>query len=135
MLGKFQTSQLRIEVEASSQLIRDYLVHPRKLREWLWFGGFSSGLPEVFTPGLNFTTNLGLIKIGYQVEEVGDTCLRFLLYQGIDGYHEWLWGDGWVQSCLEGVSLLPLNLTQTTTLVGFKEFLKVKSHSKERSPV
>jgi len=135
MLGKFQTSQLRIEVEASSQLIRDYLIHPRKLREWFWLGGFSSGLPEVFTPGLNFTTNLGLMKIGYQVEEVGDTCLRFLLYQGIDGYHEWLWGDGWVQSCLEGVSLLPLNLAQTTTLVGFKEFLKVKNHLNERSPV
>lgn len=133
MLGKFQTSQLRIEVNASSQLIRDYLIHPRKLREWFWFAGFSAGLPETFTPGLNFTTNLGLIKVGYEVETVGNNSLRFLLYQGIDGYHEWLWGDGWLQSCVEGVSLLPLNLGQTLTLLSFREFLDAKTHSEKRS--
>ena len=49
--------------------------------------------------------------------------LRMILKQGIDGYHEWLWGDGWVQSRLEGISLLPLNLGQTFSLLKLRLFL------------
>ncbi|ELR97809.1 hypothetical protein [Gloeocapsa sp. PCC 73106] len=135
MLGKFQTSNLRVEVEASGQLIRDYLIHPRKLREWFWLGNLSSGLPEIFSQGLNFTTTVGLVKIGHQVDVVEDYRLRFLLNQGIDGYQEWLWGDGWLQSRLEGISLLPLNLSQTATLWGFKQFLGTRSDSEKRSPI
>lgn len=134
MLGKFQQSNLRIEVKADHNLIRDYLIHPRKLREWFWLGQFSEGLPEKFQPGLTFTSNLGLTKIGYQVEIANDHCLRFILSQGIDGYHEWLWGDGWLQSRLEGISILPLNLAQTATLLGFKEFLQAKTELNKRSP-
>lgn len=133
MFGKFQKSNLRIEVDASGQIIRDYLIHPRKLKEWFWWGSFSSGLPEIFAPGLDFTLTVGLVKIGYHVDIVEDYRLRFLLSQGIDGYQEWLWGDGWLQSRLEGVSLLPLNLTQTSILSGFKEFLATKSDSNQRS--
>lgn len=131
MLGKFQQSNLRIEVEASQSLIGEYLIHPRKLREWMLIGQFSQGLPEKFVPGLSFTSNLGISKIGYKVEIANDHCLCFILSQGIDGYHEWLWGDGWVQSSLEGISLLPLNLAQTGTLLVFKEFLQNKSSEKK----
>jgi hypothetical protein len=45
------------------------------------------------------------------------------LSQGIDGYHEWYWGDGWLQSRLEGISLLPLNLGQTLSLLKLRLFL------------
>jgi len=40
-----------------------------------------------------------------------------LLSQGIDGFHEWYWGEGWVQSRLEGVSILPLNLGRSICYV------------------
>jgi hypothetical protein len=52
-----------------------------------------------------------------------DQCLRLLLSQGIDGYHEWYWGDGWLQSRLEGISFLPLNLGQTLSLLKLRLFL------------
>jgi len=44
-----------------------------------------------------------------------------LLSQGIDGFHEWYWGEGWVQSRLEGVSM-PLNLGQTLNLLRLRQF-------------
>lgn len=53
--------------------------------------------------GLKFTSSLGPITIQHQVEVANDHCLRMILSQGIDGFHEWYWGDGWVQSRLEGV--------------------------------
>jgi hypothetical protein len=46
-----------------------------------------------------------------------------LLSRGIDGFHEWYWGEGWVQSRLEGISVIPLNLGQTINLMRLKEFL------------
>jgi len=52
----------------------------------------------------------------------GDTQLSTsLLSQGIDGFHEWYWGEGWVQSRLEGVSILP-NLGQTLNLLRLRQF-------------
>jgi hypothetical protein len=74
--------------------------------------------------GLTFTSWLGLIAIEHQVERIEDNGFRLLLSQGIDGYHEWYWGDGWVQSRLEGVSLLPLNLGQTLNLLRLRTFLR-----------
>ncbi len=61
--------------------------------------------------------------VGHHVDIADPKCLRLLLSQGIDGFHEWYWGDGWVQSRLEGVRLLPLNLGQTASLLRLREFL------------
>ncbi len=36
MLGNFQQSQLRIEVEASETAIRDSLLRPMQLQQWLF---------------------------------------------------------------------------------------------------
>lgn len=124
MLGTFQQSQIRIELNANAHDIRDSLVTISNLRQWLSPQTLSLGLPEKLSPGLTFTSKLGLIAIEHQVEKLGDNHLRFLLSQGIDGYHEWYWGDSWIQSRLEGVSLLPLNLGQTATLLRLREFLK-----------
>jgi hypothetical protein len=124
MLGKFQQSQIRIEIEASEKAIRDSLQQASKLRHWLWPQQFSPSLPENLYEGLTFTSWVGMIPIQHQVEVKNNICLRMLLSQGVDGYHEWYWGDGWVQSRLEGISLLPLNLAQTLSLLKLKQFLE-----------
>lgn len=123
MLGTFQQSYLRIEVEAPHTLIRDSLLNFEQLRQWLWPQRFSVGLPEQLHPGVTFSTWIGPVTIQHQVEVARWNCLRLLLSQGIDGYHEWYWGDGWVQSRLEGVSMLPLNLGQTLSLLRLRQFL------------
>lgn len=123
MLGNFQSSNLRIEIEASQTAIRDSLIRPDRLRQWLWFGQFSSGLPGVLESGVKFTSWVGPVAIAHEVELANSHCLRFLLSQGIDGFHEWRWGEGWVQSCLEGITLLPLNLGQTVSLLQLRQFL------------
>jgi hypothetical protein len=123
MLGTFQQSSLRIEVAASENTLRESLTHPAQLQKWLKFQRFSDGLPESFTPGLIYTSWTGPIAIQHQVEIVESNRLRLLLSQGIDGFHEWAWGEGWVQSRIEGISLLPINLGQTATLLCLKQFL------------
>ena len=123
MQGTFQQSQIRIEVEASEKKLRDSLLETSKLSEWLWFRRFSAGVPETLHSGLAFTSWVGPVAIGHQVEIVSDRCLRMLLSQGIDGYHEWYWGEGWVQSRLEGISLLPLNIGQTVSLLSLRQYL------------
>ncbi|MEB3337225.1 MAG: hypothetical protein VKJ46_07185 [Leptolyngbyaceae bacterium] len=123
MLGNFQQSNLRIEVEASETLIRDALLRTSQLRRWLWPQRLSEGLPELLKPGVTFTSWLGPVTVQHQVDVAEDHCLRFLLSQGIDGFHEWSWGDGWVQSRLEGVTVLPLSLGQTLTLIRLRQFL------------
>ena len=128
MLGSFQASQLRIEVSAPQGLLRDSLTRPAKLQQWLWPQRLAAGLPEQLSAGLSFKSWLGPIAIEHHVEVVAPTHLRLILSQGIDGFHEWYWGEGWVQSRLEGISLLPLNLGQTLSLVRLRQFL-VRSHS------
>lgn len=123
MLGNFQQSNLRIELEASETAIRDSLLRPAQLQQWLWPQQLSSGLPEEFASGLTFTSWLGPVAVQHHVDIAEPNCLRLLLSQGIDGFHEWYWGDGWVQSRLEGVSLLPLNLGQTASLLRLREFV------------
>jgi hypothetical protein len=123
MLGTFQQSHIRIEVDAPQTVIRDSLLYSDRLRQWLWPQRFAVGLPEQLHPGLTFNTWTGLVTIHHQVEVAEPHCLRLLLSQGIDGYHEWYWGDGWIQSRLEGISLLPLNLGQTLTLLRLRQFL------------
>jgi len=123
MLGTFQQSQLRLEVEASQTAIKDSLLRPGKLQQWLWAQRFAAGMPEQLYQGLAFTTWAGPVAIHHQVDVATPNCLRLLLSQGIDGFHEWYWGEGWVQSRLEGVSMLPLNLGQTFSLLSLRQFL------------
>ncbi|CAD5962387.1 hypothetical protein [Planktothrix agardhii] len=127
MLGTFQHSSLRIEVNAKEADIRDSLLRPSQLQKWLWPQQFNPGLPEQFQPGLTFTTSLGPVTIQHYVDVSQPNCLRLLLSQGIDGFHEWYWGEGWIQSRLEGISILPLNLGQTISLIQLREFLVKKN--------
>jgi hypothetical protein len=125
MFGTFQQSSLRIEVEATSDRLQDCLTKPAELQKWLKFQRFPTGLPDVLTPGNRFTSYGGfVIPIQQTVEVVEPHRIRFLLSQGIDGFHEWIWGDGWVQSRIEGISLLPLNLGQTASLMLLRQFVK-----------
>lgn len=126
MLGTFQHSHLRIEVDASESQIGESLLRPAQFQQWLAPQTFSPGLPEQLRKGTVFTSWLGPIAIRHQVEQVDAHGLRFLMSQGIDGFHEWHWGDGWVQSSLEGISLLPLNLGQTFSLWRLRQFLAQK---------
>ena len=123
MLGTFQQSELRIEVEASETAIRDSLLRPANLQKWLWVQRFAAGMPEQLHQGLTFTSWTGPVAIHHQVQLVTPNCFRLLLSQGIDGFHEWYWGEGWVQSRLEGISMLPLNLGQTVSLLSLRQFL------------
>lgn len=123
MLGNFQQSQIRIEVEASAATIRDSLLRPVQQEKWLIGQRFSPGMPEELHSGFQFTSSIGLVKIYHQVDVAKSNCLRLLLSQGIDGFHEWYWGEGWVQSRLEGVSILPLNLGQSLSLLSLRTFL------------
>ncbi|MCG5059646.1 MAG: hypothetical protein KA714_17095 [Limnoraphis sp. WC205] len=123
MLGTFQQSNLRIEVEASEAAIRDSLLRPSQFQQWLWPQQFSPGLPEQFQTGMTFTSSIGPVTIQHYVDVAESNCLRLLLSRGIDGFHEWYWGEGWLQSRLEGISVIPLNLGQTINLMRLKEFL------------
>jgi hypothetical protein len=127
MFGTFQQSQLRIEVPASGQQLRESLLRPEQLRQWLLPQRLSNGLPEELQSGASFITWLGPVPVHHGVERAEANCLRLLLSQGIDGFHEWYWGDGWVQSRLEGVSLLPLNLGHTATLLRLRQFVGQQS--------
>lgn len=131
MLGTFQHSQLRIEVEASAHTIRNSLITIPKLRQWLAPLPLERGLPEQLTPGLTFHSGLGYLRVQHNVDYVGDNCLRLLLSQSIDGFHEWQWGDGWVQSRLEGISLFPLNLAQTASLLKLRQYVTTTSASQD----
>ncbi len=123
MLGNFQQSNLRIEIEASQETIRDSLLKTEQLKQWLFPQTLTSELPETLELGTIFTSKLGFVEIDHKVELLNNNCLRFLLSKGIDGYHEWCWGDGWIQSRLEGISLLPLNLGQTLSLLQLRQHI------------
>ena len=123
MLGTFQQSHLRIELHASEQKIRDSLLCSEQFRRWLFPQTFSAGLPDRLQPNTVFTSWIGAVPIQHHVDRVDDTGFRMLMSKGIDGYHEWHWGDGWVQSSIAGVTLLPLNLGQTLSLLRLRQFL------------
>lgn len=123
MLGNFQQSQLRIEIEASATAIRHSLLRPAQIEKWLLSGRFAEGMPEELHPGLEFTNRIGPVSIYHRVDVASSNSLRLLLSQGIDGFQEWYWGEGWVQSRLEGVSILPLSLGQTLSLLSLRQFL------------
>ena len=123
MLGSFQRSHLRIEVDASEKILLESLLNTKKLNQWFWISRLDPGLPKKLSAGLTFSSWIGLVEVGNQVEIANDNCLRLLLSKGIDGYQEWYWGEGWVQSRLEGISLLPLNLGQTISLLSLQQFI------------
>lgn len=122
MLGNFQQSNLRIEVDAKAEAIKDSLLQGDRLKKWMWPQNFSS-LPAKLSVGDIFTSSLGGLEIEHKVDKLEDNCLRLLLSKSIDGYHEWCWGEGWLQSRLEGVSILPLNLGQTLSLFRLRQYL------------
>ncbi|WP_373542957.1 hypothetical protein [Chamaesiphon sp.] len=128
MLGNFQRSELRIEVPATSSTIRDRLLSPAALKKWLFPQQISFSSQNLLTLGTKFDTSFGPVVVKSQVERVDAQCLRLLLSQGVDGFHEWYWGEGWVQSRLEGITLLPLNLYQTATLLRLRQSLTVGTH-------
>jgi hypothetical protein len=123
MLGVFQKSNLRIEIDASESKIRESLLRTELLRSWLLSQTVPTGLPEYLSAGTVFVSWIGAISIRHEVQSVTSNALCLLLSQGIDGFHQWHWGEGWVQSCLEGVSILPINLGQTASLMRLREFL------------
>lgn len=124
MFGTYQQSRLRIEVNASESSIRDSLLKTDSLKQWLWSQRFSDGLPSYLMKDTAFTTWLGPIAIQHHVDCANDDQLRFILSQGIDGFHDWRWGEGWVQSCVEGISVLPLNVGQTFALFNLKQYVE-----------
>lgn len=123
MFGQFQQSNIRFEVKASGKTIRASLTQPHQLKKWLWMQRWEK-LPTELIVGEEFTTYLGTIPVTHRVDAVNDHGVRFLLSKGIDGFHEWSWDDGWIQSRLEGVSLLPLNLGQTVGLLSLRYFVE-----------
>ena len=123
MFGNFQQSHLRLEVRASENLIYESLTHSSKLGKWLFLQGIPPGLPEKLQADVSFSNQLGLISIHHKVIYASNNCLRLLLSEGVDGYHEWHWGEGWLQSSLVGISLLPLNLGQTILIWRLRQFL------------
>ena len=122
MLGSFQQSNLRIEVNASEKKIEDSLLESDRLKQWMWPQNFTSQSGKL-KPGDTFISSIGLVEIEHQVEIVDDNSVRLLLSKGVDGFHEWHWGEGWLQSRLEGISVLPLNLGQTFSLFRLRQYL------------
>jgi hypothetical protein len=123
MLGTYQHSNLRIEVKASASRLGDCLLRPDRFQQWLSPQRFSPNLPDRLYPNYTYTSWFGVIPIQHHVQVVEADRLQLLLSKGIDGFHEWTWGDGWIQGRLEGVSLLPLNLGQSYSLLRLQQFL------------
>ncbi len=127
MWGKFQQSELRIEVSADERKLKDSLLEIEQLEKWFFPLKFSDKHHHELALGDQFTIQLGLMTINNEVKMINSNTVRFLLSGGVDGYQEWCWGDGWIQSRLEGVSILPLNFVQTLNLLRLKTFLNSSS--------
>lgn len=126
MWGRFQQSELRIEIGATEKRLRDSLLKVEQLQKWflpLNFVEKKEGKEEL-APGDRFTFKIGLVEVENYVENIDSNCIRILLSGAIDGYQEWCWGEGWIQSRLEGISLLPLNLAQTFNLLRLKSWVE-----------
>ena len=130
MFGTYQQSNLRIELSASAEQIRQSLIQPMLLKKWLWPQQIN--LPDVadseLLVGQTFESGLGPDTTVHKVDVLSSEGVRFLLSGSIDGFHEWQWGEGWVQSRLEGISLLPLNIGQTASLFRLKQYLQANTN-------
>ncbi len=123
MFGNFQQSQMRVEIEATASQLSRALLHTASLRRWLLPQVILEALPKELSPGLTFTSWAGFVPVSHNVDAIDPDGVRLLLSRGIDGVHEWHWGEGWVQSCLEGVSYLPLQAGNAAALLRLKTFL------------
>lgn len=130
MLGNFQESHLRIAIDVNEGTIGSSLLKTKNLRQWLIPQTLSSELPDTLEVGITFTSWFGFVSIQHKVEIANENSLRLILSKGIDGYHEWVWGNGWVQSRLEGISLLPLKLGQTFSLLKLRQFVLTQEQVK-----
>lgn len=127
MFGIYQQSNLRVEIDATIPQLQQSLTQSDRLRQWLWPQQFSENFKSPLEVGQSFSSYVGPIHIEHTVETLSDTSIRFLLHAGVDGFHEWYWGDGWVQSRLEGISTLPLNIAQTTSLLRLRLYLDIQN--------
>ncbi len=139
MFGTYQQSSLRIEIAADSEQIAQSLTRLENLQQWMRpqqiYGVAVDTLKAPLTVGQSFKSAVGFAPsmklefahIEHRTELLAPDGVRFLLSGAIDGFHEWQWGDGWVQSRLEGVSLLPLNLGQTLALTRLRQHLSQNS--------
>ena len=134
MFGIYQQSNLRIEIDATMAQLRQSLTQPDRLRQWLWPQQFSEDFKAPLQTGQLFSSYVGPLRVEHTVEHLSDTSIRFLLHQGVDGFHEWHWGDGWIQSRLEGVSTLPLNIAQTTSLLRLRLYLAIQDQKTTQQP-
>lgn len=122
MFGEFQQSTVRIQVAADAPTLRRCLTEFVLIRKWAWAQSFPGSLPEQMHEGLEFDSYFGPVRLGHRVAELSDTTLELVLWGGVDGRSRWYWGDGWVQSTVEGVSLIPLGLGQTGLLKSLADF-------------
>ncbi|MEO0828717.1 MAG: hypothetical protein AAFY67_24295 [Cyanobacteria bacterium J06642_9] len=120
---------MRIEIDATMLQLGQSLTQPEKLRQWLWPQQFSQDFTAPLEIGQSFSSYVGPVRVDHQVEALTETSIRFLLHHGVDGFHEWHWGDGWVQSRLEGISTLPLNIAQTASLLRLRLYLGTQNQS------
>lgn len=127
MFGTFQQSHLRIEVEATAAQLSRSLLQPDAFTQWLAPQRFSAPLPSRLEADSLYSSSLGPIKIDHRVVAADEQQLKLLLSGAIDGFHHWQWGDGWVQSRLEGITLLPLSLSHSASLVRLQQYLKAQS--------
>jgi hypothetical protein len=135
MFGTFQQSQLRVEIAASAEQLSRAILNPTHLRRWMLPHILSNDLGGELRPGLVFTSWLGPIPVEHQVEQVDADSVRLILSRAVDGFHEWYWGEGWVQSCIEGISLAPLHLGNTSALLRLKAYLALQNQFQpSRSP-
>ncbi|MEB3289434.1 MAG: hypothetical protein VKI82_05935 [Leptolyngbya sp.] len=123
MIGTFQQSRLRIEVDATAGQIQASLIQPDQFRQWLWPQQFEAGLPESLQAHSVFRSYFGPVEIRHEVQSLTPNHLRLMLSGGIDGCQEWYWGDRWVQSDLVGISALPISLGQSLVMMRLGQFL------------
>jgi hypothetical protein len=123
MFGKFQKSELRIEVKVKESIFRDSLLNINDLKQWCFPLKVTEKSSGKLSQGDTFSFYLGLIEIKSKVDYINSNGIRLILSGAIDGYQEWSWGDGWIQSRLEGISVFPLNLGQTLNLLRLKSFV------------
>ncbi|MEO0375874.1 MAG: hypothetical protein AAF329_14875 [Cyanobacteria bacterium P01_A01_bin.17] len=135
MFGNYQHSELRIEVDATKNELRESLTETAQLRQWLWPQRLSSGMPGQLQIDTSFSSWSGPIEVQHRVSRLSSSGIQFVLSKGIDGFHEWSWGEGWVQSRLEGITLLPLSIGQTLALVRLQFFLNRKGDFLSPDPV
>lgn len=123
MFGTFQQSQIRTEIEATASQLSRALLQTASLRRWLLPQVISETLPKELSAGLTFTSWTGFVPVAHSVDAVDTDGMRLLLSRSIDGIHEWQWGEGWVQSCLVGISYLPIQAGNAAALLRLKTYL------------